>query len=270
MAVPPDEVARSFGAEVRRLRNQAGLSQQQFGDKIPLSQSAVSDIERGRSQVRRGQAERIDQVLTSGGRLVALWESLYDGYQAPAWVRELSEIEARATRIRDYHPLVVPGLLQTEEYARVAVRAGDKSASPREVDAVVSSRLERQQILRGDNAPRYLAVIDENVFRRPTGSRDTMARQVRYLLAASDNERIEVLVVPLETSMHPGMDGAFRLLHVPEVGEILWQETRHTGGPVENPAYIEDHVNLFADVLEVALPASASRALLERIEGEMK
>ncbi|NYE45303.1 hypothetical protein HDA32_000423 [Spinactinospora alkalitolerans] len=230
----------------------------------------MSDIERGRTAAKRDAAERIDQVLTSGGRLVALWESQYDGYQAPAWVREVSELEARATRIRDYHPLVVPGLLQTEEYATMAVRAGNKSATAREVGALVRARMDRQEVLRGDLAPRYLAVVDETVFRRPTGSRRVMAAQIEHLLTMADNERIEVLVVPLETPMHPGMDGAFRLISVPEVGEILWQETRNTGGPVENPEHIEEHVNLFADLLGVALPAYASGELLERIKGEMK
>lgn len=268
MPVPTDESARNFGLEVKRLRRQAGCSQQYLAEKIPLSQSAVSDIERGRTTAKRDQAERIDQVLTAKGRIVAVWESQYDGFEAPSWVREVSELEARATRIRDYHPLVIPGLLQTEEYARIAVRAGDKTASTREVEAVVKARLDRQELIRSDAAPRYLAVIDESVFRRPTGSKHVIARQIRHLLEMSDNDRVEVLIIPLETSMHPGMDGAFRLIHVPEVGEILWQETRNTGGPVENPAYIEEHTNLFADLLEVALPAHASRMLLERIEGE--
>lgn len=270
MSVDRSSAACKFGAEVRRKRVQAGLSQTQLASMVPLSQSTVSGIELGRTNSKRDQAARIDQVLGCGGKLLALWESQYDGYQVPTWVREVSQLESKATEIRDYHPLVIPGLLQTEEYARATIRAGNKAMPEEELNGLVTTRIDRQAVFTSELPPRYVAVIDEGVFRRPTGGRHIMAAQIDHLLAISDNERIDILVVPLDTRSHPGMDGAFRLIKVPEVGDILWMETRVAGGPVEDPEALSVHMSLFADLLGVALPAEGSRRLLEKLKGELK
>jgi transcriptional regulator with XRE-family HTH domain len=270
MVVSTGDAARKFGAAVRQRRTQAGFSQQQLADMIPISQSAISDIELGKTHAKRAQAARIDEVLTSAGRLLSSWESQYDGYQAPEWIRELSLLESRATEIRDYHPLVVPGLLQTEDYARATIRAGNRAATEPQVEALVASRLERQGILRAESPPRYLAVVDEAVFRRPTGGLTVMAAQIDHLLSTAESERIEILVVPLETTRsHPGLDGAFRLIRVPELGEILWFETRVSGGPVEDAAAVAEHATCFADLLGVALPTDSSYSLLRKLRGEI-
>ncbi|MFC3999057.1 Scr1 family TA system antitoxin-like transcriptional regulator [Nocardiopsis sediminis] len=270
MPIDIADAARKFGAEVRRRRNQAGLSQTQLADQIPLAQSTISSIELGKTHTKRDQAARIDRVLTGGGKIIALWESQYDGFQVPAWVREVSELESRATEIRDYHPLVVPGLMQTGGYARAAIRAGNKGAADSEIDGLVAERLARQRIFDAELPPRVVAVIDESVFRRATGGPTVLAAQIDHLLSMMDRDRVEILVVPLETRSHPGMDGAFRLIRVPEVGDILWLETRVSGGPVEDADATSVHLGLFADLLGVALPVDGSRALLEKIKGDLK
>ncbi|WP_017596250.1 helix-turn-helix domain-containing protein [Nocardiopsis potens] len=264
-----EDAAHGFGDDLRRFRRQSGFSQQQLADAIPMSQSMISDIERGRVAPKWEHVERIDRVLTTRGRVAASWKLRFNAHQVPPWVKEVSQLEQRAACIRDYHPLVVPGLLQTEAYARATIRAGNMNATPEQVNALVASRLERQRILASPAAPRYTAVIDETVLLRPTGGEQVMKEQIDHLVAASSSERTEVLTVPLKTKMHPGLDGPFRLLSVPDLGDVLWREVRRAGGPVENPDHVAEHVSLFADILGSALPAEESLSLMKQIRGEL-
>ncbi|UOE19380.1 helix-turn-helix transcriptional regulator [Thermobifida halotolerans] len=268
MPIDPDEASRKFGAEVRRLRLQAGFSQTRLAETIPVSQSAISDIERGKTQVKKDQAERIDQALTAKGRLVALWKSQYDGYDPPDWYRKIPEMERRAVQIQDYQALVVTGLLQTERYARATMRAGDRLASEEQVEARVQARMAQQEILKSTQAPFLVATIDESVLGRRLGSPEVMREQLRHLCDASTWERVEVLIIPSSTWDSPGVDGSFRLLRVPGAGTILYREAGSTGGVIIDPEIVERHTALMGDLRALALPPDQSRALLERTLGE--
>ncbi|MFC7328475.1 helix-turn-helix domain-containing protein [Marinactinospora rubrisoli] len=270
MVVDAGESARKFGAEIRRLRLQSGYSQQQLADMIPISQSTISSAELGRVKVKKDLAGRIDELLTASGRLMATWEAQYSAYEPPDWYRKVPAMERRATEIQDYQPLLVPGLLQTEDYARASIQAGNRRAAVDHVEALVTARMERQQILRCRNPPFFLAVLDDTVLRRRMGGSETMARQLEQLREVSTWERVELLVVPADTLGHPGLDGGFRLLKVPDAGTVLYEEVRATGGVVIDPVLVDEHVSLMGDLRGVALPPDQSRALIEKARGEIE
>lgn len=125
MAITPEHVRRRFGVELRKWREHAGMSQPKLARAIPISQSQVSAIERGNKGTTPAQIRRFDQVLTTGGALIRRWEDLQqDGRGFPSWFAGVVAVERQASEIREYAPLLVPGLLQTLEYARASLRQG--------------------------------------------------------------------------------------------------------------------------------------------------
>ncbi|QVQ52934.1 helix-turn-helix transcriptional regulator [Spiractinospora alimapuensis] len=263
-----DMAPSKFGADVRRLREQAGISQNTLAARVPVSQSTISDLERGRIRVKKDIASRIDQLLIGDGRLVAAWEAQYETYAPPEWYRKLPMVEREATEIQEYQPLLVPGLLQTREYATAAIRAGQRLATDDEVGLKVEERLERQSILQADSPPLFLAVVDETALRRRLGSAGVMVGQLDRLLEASCHSRVELLVIPGSTQDHPGLDGGFKLLRVPKTGTVVYYEARAGGGVVMDPEIIDQHVSLMGVLRGVALPPEQSRELISRIQGE--
>jgi transcriptional regulator with XRE-family HTH domain len=270
MANEVDPKARKFGAEVRRFREQAGLSQSRLASLLPASQATVSDIELGKTPAKKDTAERIDQVLNSEGRLVAVWEEQHEAYQPPDWYRKLPVVEQRATQIQQYHPLLIPGLLQTRDYMRASIRAGNRADSQTAVEAKAKERTERQAILTRDDAPFFSVVLDETVLYRRLGSPDTMREQLGYLLEVSTRSRVEILVVPADTWDHPGLDNGFMLLRVPDAGMLLYLETGSVGGVIVDADTVEEHVSRMGDLRGFALPPDQSRSLLKKAQGEVE
>lgn len=126
----------------------------------------------------------------------------------PVWFRPWQEFEREATSLRSYQPLVVPGLLQTEAYARAVLSSGGLRGRTA-VDRLVATRLSRQSILTREDPPQFAAVVDEVALRRPVGGRDAMREQVSALLAACAAPHIRLHVVPLTVGAYAGLNGPF-------------------------------------------------------------
>lgn len=272
MVVNRRSPAERFGAQARKLREQARLSQTELAKKLLTSQTTVSNIEVGKQRPKRDIAVALDAALTSDGALVEAWDTAFKSYEPPEWYRKLPELERTATEIQDYQPLLVPGLLQVEGYARASVQASNRRADPDYVEAKVRERQERQAILRseGTPAPFLSAVLDETALYRRLGGSAIMKAQLEHLREVSMWPRVEVLVIPSATPEHPGLDGGFRLLRTPEAGTVLYQETRSGGGVVMDQEAVEDHIALLGDLRGVALPPEQSRALVEKARGEIE
>lgn len=259
-----------FGRQVRLHREQARLSQDQLARMIPVSPAMLSAIERGVRGVKPGYAEQFDEALNTDGKLRHLWENLNKSNGFPLWYRDVVRMEREASEIREYHPLLIPGLLQTKEYARTILRDGRPADTDLEINELVTARMERQSILAADRPPLLLAVLDETVLRRPIGGREIMGRQLDHLLEASTGPHVVVNVVPLNTEHHPGLSGPFTLITVPEKGEILYLETRRSGAPVDDEDEVRNYVRLYGELRSVALPPAASRELIKTVRGDFQ
>lgn len=259
-----------FGRELRRLRTYAGLSQQQLGKEVAVSYGLISAFERGIRGPKPEHVEQIDKVLSTGGSLFRMWETLSASSGLASWFRGVVALEQQASEIREYNPMLVPGLLQTESYARTILRDGQSADTDAEIEEQVQARLERQSLLSSQRPPLVFVVLDEAVLRRSTGGREIMSNQLGHLLEASAGSRIVVQVVPMATEHHPGLSEAFQLITTPETGEILYMETRISGTPVEAPEGVAEYVRLFGDLRGAALPELESRKLLEKIRGEFE
>ncbi|GAA4925922.1 helix-turn-helix transcriptional regulator [Streptomonospora halophila] len=257
-----------FGRQLRWMREQAGVSQDQLAKALNVSPSMLSAMERGTRGTKSEYLDQIEQVLNTGGQVRQLWERVTGSNAFPEWFRDIEQLQRRASEIREYHPLLVPGLLQSEEYARAIIRLGYPTSSTSEIDEQVKARIGRQAILASDRPPLLLVVLDEMVLRRPFGGSATMTCQLDHLLGLSDQPHVVVQVVPFATEQHPGLDGAFTLMTLPGQSEILYLETRISGTPVDETDGVQEYSRVFGELRGAALPPKASRELIGKIRGE--
>jgi transcriptional regulator with XRE-family HTH domain len=206
--------------ELRRRRTAVGLTQAQLGELVFCSDSQVSAIETGMKPPTAPYLTAVDKALDTGGYFATLWNELVKGDAAPIWLREWIQIEREATALRWYEHAFVPGLLQTEAYAR---------------DQRVAARMDRQAVLAREPSPRLFVVLDEMVVRRACGGPDVMAEQLEHLLTCAEQPHIQVQIVPLSAGIYSGLAGAFILADLPDgsrAGCVDHQlESQTTGQP---------------------------------------
>ncbi|GGM41519.1 hypothetical protein GCM10011608_27800 [Micromonospora sonchi] len=201
--------------ELRLLRVHLRLSQDDFGRGIGYSGSHVSSVETGGRPPTRDYMVSVDRAHDPAfdaeageGRFTRMLRELSKLEQTPAWLREWIELEREAALLRWYEPAFVPGLLQTETYARGMMNNG--LLLPGQIDQMVASRLDRQAILTRDVPVPLVAIIDVMVLRRPVNQQpDIMREQLEHLVKMSELPHVQILVVPEEAGIYPGLQGGF-------------------------------------------------------------
>lgn len=233
-----------------------------------MAQSHLSAIELGKKGTRADQVERLDQLLSADGSLTARWHDLNNSDGYASWFAGTAQAERTATDIKINSPLLIPGLLQTEEYARAVIRFGDRMATPAEVEEQVRGRLERQEILRAERGPLLTVVLDESVLRRCLGGDAIMRGQLDRLIEVSRLPRTTIQVVEMKSTVQPGLDGQFHVFTVPGQGQIVYTETRADGYPLDDEDAVQDYLTVFGDLRGVALSSVRTRELMTQIRRE--
>jgi transcriptional regulator with XRE-family HTH domain len=255
-----------FGSMVRFYRDKAGLSRAETGRRIFKSEALIEAIELGHRPATEAVTLDLESALKAGGALVKLREEMRNvlSYQVfPAWFQDWALKEAEATTLRHFQPLVVPGLLQTEDYARAVFRTRFGITSD-EVDELVAARMKRQEILAGDKGPRLWTVLDEWVLRRPVGGRQVMAAQVSRLIEAAQQPRVMIAIIPAGVGAYEGAyAGGFAIAEFEDSPASGYQETATGGQVIEDPKQIASLLLTWDTLRADALPRAASLALLE-------
>ncbi|WP_313949968.1 helix-turn-helix domain-containing protein [Frankia casuarinae] len=219
-----------MGAELRRLRDAKELTVDQAGEHIHRSGPTISRMETGQFRfITRNVADLLDLygvtdadqrqallALAKESRKPAWWHSYGD--LVPRWFQVYIGLEAEASTITTFESLLVPGLLQTEDYARAVIRAASPELPAHEVDRAVELRMNRQKILTSDQPVQLWAILDEAVIRRHVGSPAIMARQLDRLIEASDQPGVTIQIVPFTAGAHAGMISSFTILGFPDTG----------------------------------------------------
>jgi len=266
---PASSVLAFFGAELRRLRTQAGVSQEDLAQQIAYSASLVGMIETARRAPARDFAERCDAALDTGGALARLWP-LVSQEALPRWFRPFAEIEREATSIRAWEPLNIPGLLQTEEYARALITAWQPGDSDETVEQQVTARMERQRLLDRDDPLLIWAIIGEPALRNPVGGPAVLHGQLTHLLAAETaHPRLIIQVVPLTAGAHPGSAGPLLLITRHGEPDMAYLEVHDRGLMAERAQDVTRYGLLYDMLRAVALPPDASRAMIARCAKEV-
>lgn len=181
------DLFRAIGKQVKVLRERAGLKQRELGDRLGYGEDLVSSIERGRRTPQREFLEAVDELLGAGGLLKAAIEDVERArvkarVRHPAWFRDYARLEASAVEISFFSMVTVPGLLQTEDYARSTFTVRQPLWAEETIEQRVAARLARQEILTHWPPPMVTAVIDEAVLRREISGRKVQHGQLRHLL----------------------------------------------------------------------------------------
>ncbi|GAA3090546.1 helix-turn-helix domain-containing protein [Streptosporangium carneum] len=200
-----------FLLELRRHRKAAGVSQDELARRTGWSDSQISMIENGHRRPTRSFVEATDRALDLDGALLDLYDMLHSmASRIPEWFRPWIEIEREAESLRNWQPLIVPGLLQTRDYAH-AMLAGEPRITPERLEEYVATRLERQTILSKENRPMLWVVMDEGILYRPIGGAEVMSAQLRHLVEAGDHPDTVIQILPLKAGSTAGLSGGFSI-----------------------------------------------------------
>lgn len=185
--------------------------------------------------------------------------------RVPDWAKTFVAMEADAAEIRNHQAELVPGLLQTEAYARVVTQAADPTGDPREVEQLVAARIERQQRLRAENAPLIWAILNEAVIRSQVGDKEITGGQLEHLAALSADPNITIQVLPFSAGAHPAMGSSFVHLRLadPPDGEMVSLEDLANADYLDSPAKMAGHLAVFGSLALTALDPAATTTLLK-------
>ncbi|MEV2273944.1 helix-turn-helix transcriptional regulator [Nocardiopsis sp. NPDC049922] len=269
---------RRLSAALKRLRGDSGMSAAEVAKRLGWSSATkVTRAERNEWKFpKRTDVEALLDLYEVEGEerehLLSLTEEARgrsDWHQyADLFPGSLPDLEAEAVRIRSYESLLIPGLLQTPEYA-AAVFEASQVVPADTIQRKVASRMARRAVLDSPNGPTFIAVIDEAALRRVVGSHIVMAEQLRFLAGMAAHYKVTVLVLPNEAGAHTAMDGAFALFDFPspEPG-IVSISTGVESLYVEDGEYVDRHTLIFDGVHNLALDPRKSLDLIVSIAAE--
>ncbi|MEV6987058.1 helix-turn-helix transcriptional regulator [Sphaerisporangium sp. NPDC051017] len=255
-----------FGSELRRCRKRIGLSQPQLSERTTYSPDMIGKIERGERPPSPEFVRQCDEIFGEDGHFDRLYQFMLRT-PGPAWfARWLEEIEPRATVLRTWDPLLVPGLLQTEPYARCVI-SGEPRISDDEVEERVQARMRRKLILESEDMPSVFVLMDEGVLRRPIGTHAVMCEQIRYLLDMARRPNVTMQIVPYGTSSTAGLLSAFIIAELPDAPDTVYVESSGAGEVTADHSLVVSIWRRYDIIRADAFPKVAS---LEMIKNSME
>lgn len=251
-----------LGCELRHARERKGISQEALGAPLFVSGSFIGQLEAGTRRMHLEYAQHFDEVLDTGGFFArnckAVAKSKYPDHFA-----EAAEAEAVATAIREYAPLLIPGLLQTEDYARSVFRAYQPTATPDVIDELVSARRARARLLSDPTTPLLWVVLDEAVLRREIGGARVMAEALRHVWGLGQAYRIIVQVMPFSAGAHMALGGPLKLMTFSDAPPLAFTDGLGIGRLEDDPATVARHELTYDLVGASARSPQESLALIE-------
>jgi transcriptional regulator with XRE-family HTH domain len=285
MAVRPSPTVRRkrLGIELRRLREQSGLTCEEVGKRLDCSGTRVSRVETGVISVKPGDVRELLEVYGIKGEeadaLVQLardarkkgWWHTY-GDVLPKWFEAYLGFEAEAARISAFKPLVIPGLLQNEGYARAVLHAAPDASAADEVDRQVALRMERQAILTRTRPVDFWVILSETALRVQVGSPDVMRGQLQYLIEMAERPNITLQVLPFSTAAHVNPVSPFTILELPATLDPTVVHLEHLTGSLflERAEEIRRYTVVFDHLRAEAHGMNRSIALISQVAEELR
>ncbi|MFE2759040.1 helix-turn-helix domain-containing protein [Streptomyces halstedii] len=256
-----------FGRQLKLFRVRAGLDRARLGSLTGYSASTIASFEQGRRIPPPKFIDQADEVLQAGGVLIAGKEEVARA-QYPAFFRDAAKLEAEAVELHVYANQAVPGLLQTEEYARAIFMMMRPPMYDELIDQRVSARLVRQEVLSSRDAPLASFVIDEAVLRRPIGGRGILRGQLEHILLMGQRRSVEVQVMPLDREENAGMAGPFTLIETKEGRRIAYAEVQNVSRLQIERDRVRALEAKYGIIRAQALTPRESLAYVEKLLGE--
>ncbi|MYW68466.1 helix-turn-helix domain-containing protein [Streptomyces sp. SID8379] len=265
MAVEDNPGSRtSYGEELRRRREAAGLTQEELSVRAVMSRTHIAHIEAGRRRPALDDARRLDKVLDTGGVFETFLPTQGEGTVAEHF-EEALRLEEQATTIRVYGPKLVPGLLQTPAYAGEVLASGFPPKTPEARDKLLVTRLRRARVLDDFESPVVWTLLDEAVLRRPVGGPGVMCEQLCHIVGLGESHRIRVHVLPFSVGYHALMEGFVSLMWFEDLPPVAYVEGLKTGRVLEVPSVVRQCQAAYDHAMGDALSHQKSLALIRSI-----
>ncbi len=274
---------RRLCAALKRAREDCGLTQQQVASVMDWSLSKLIRIENGSVGVSTTdlRALLMHYAVTDSATVDGMLELARAGRRR-AWWREyrdrlvtenlgrLIDLECVASRLQIFNPSILPGLMQTEEYARAVIRNLLPTPTPDQLEARVRVRMRRQlEVFGREDPPHLLTVLDEAVLRRSTGDAATMREQLRHLHALTTRPNVTIQVLPFGAGVFQ-LAGPFFIMSFPDDPDVVYTESSLSEDLIEGNGRIQDYQRSFDAIRRSSLGPDESRALIEKVTGELR
>jgi transcriptional regulator with XRE-family HTH domain len=261
-----------LGAQLRRLREANRITLEEAGKRIRASHSKISRLETGRVGFKdRDIADLLTLYGVTDEEEREALRALARRANAPGWWHDYSDVlphwfeayvglEEVATQVRAYEVQFVPGLLQTEDYARAVTLLGHDGEPPRDIERRVRLRMARQSVLDRDEPPNVWAVIDEAVLSRPAGSQAIMQGQLKHLAEMSQRPNVTIQVIPFQAGGHAAAGGPFSILRFaePDLPDVVYLEQLTSALYLDKPETVDSYLRVMERIcMEAATPADS-------------
>ncbi|WP_406471793.1 Scr1 family TA system antitoxin-like transcriptional regulator [Streptomyces hirsutus] len=261
---------RGAGAAVPRprvARERAGLDRAELGSRTGYSASTIASFEQGRRIPPPKFIENADELLDAGGLLKVGKEEVARA-QYPAFFRDAARLEAQAVELHVYATRAVPGLLQTEEYARAVCAMWRPLLDEEVIEQRVAARMARKDIFARRPAPHLTFVIDEAVLHRPLGGETVWRGQMEHLLLAGEQRNVEIQTMPLSRKQHAGLAGPFTLMETKDERRIAYTEVQGDSHVHTERGKVRELETAYGSLRAQALTPAESLSLIEKLLGE--
>ncbi|MGW2720976.1 helix-turn-helix domain-containing protein [Streptomyces sp. NPDC001492] len=265
----PASMKEFYGAELRRRREEAGLSQSGLGDLVFCSGAYIGYLEMAARSPQLDLSEQIDSVLKTDGFFRRLCGAVLKGSKFAVYFAAAAELEQRALTICDFATTVVPGLLQTPAFTRAFIRSLRPLVGEQEIEQIVGARQERARaLLKNPLEPELWFVIHEAVLRTHVGGTEVMCEQLEHIAGVSRNHQAVIQVLPFSAGMTPLMYGPMRVMTFAEEPSAAYTETAHTGQLIEDPAVVASIAKSYDLARAAAMSPEASLGFVDRLLAE--
>nr|WP_223864073.1 helix-turn-helix transcriptional regulator [Streptomyces sp. 5-10] len=281
MADPTDEDAgdgavdlfRALGRQIKVLRERAGLTQKELGERLGYAEATISSAERGLRIPQPELLEAADDLLGAGGVLKAAKEDVERAkvkarVRHPTWFRDYARLEAEAVEIHEYGNHAIPGLLQTEPHARALHAMRMPLLDEETIEQRVAARLARQDVLTRWPAPIVTCIIEESVLRRPIGGGEVRTGQLEQLLRLGQLRSLQLQVMPMDREEHAGMGGPFILLTPKGRQQVGYLEVQNFSRLITDVEEVRMLAARYSSIRAQALTPRESLTLIEKMLGE--
>ncbi|CAL9404098.1 transcriptional regulator [Streptomyces sp. DH-12] len=266
----PSDSLRTFGAFVQALREHAGLSRAELAALVQYSKHTVESVELGRRMPDEAFVERAEEALGNTGALRRAARHLTRGEAGlAAWFRRWARLEREAVSLCTYECRLVPGLLQSEGYARAVFEGTIPLRTDEELEVQLAARMERQVTMRERPTVPFSFIVEEHVFRRQFGDAEAMRGLMDHVLELTAPRNVTLQVVPVEARLHACLDGPLQILETSEGRRLAYSEGQRNGRLISDAKEVIVLCQRYDTLRSQALNPTDSRDLLERLRGEL-
>lgn len=261
----PSSPVEYFGAELRARRELSSLSRPQLAARLGYTPQWIGQIESGGSAPSEDFAHDCDSFFEAAGSFHRIWnwmQKLGKLQVLPPGFPDFMEREGEAIVMYIFELSTVTGLFQTPEYAYEVLKSG---RSREEIEQLVTTRLERQQILRREEPPRLVVIFDEAALRRPLGGPEVMRGQLLHLIELAELPNITMQIVPLSRGAYAGIMGAFTIFEFDDAGDVAYVEGHLGGQLIDATPGVRKYALRFDLIRGSAMSAEESLGILHAI-----